>query len=338
MPIRSRLAAGTGVVAIAAALALVGSAPASAHSGQFFTNAASGESGGFATISQTDAGITLLPDLSGQYASAVEIYNEVGYAIAGGGEQTGTLYFWDHTTGAVTDSRPLTLDPEFSDVAFIVEVFALDTTKGSTLPDGTLLTIVRINFDDEEINEGIWLSSIDPTTGIVSPLLDLTGYVNDFDLFLHVDSLATDPMTGITYLLTDFDDGTPLYSAVDFVGGTVADPVALPGVQDVLGDGYILGADFTDVGVLFFFYTLGGEGSEDVFASLTGAITANPSAVAIGAVDDDAVSTRALAYDPAPRLADTGANLVNPAIAALALLGFGAAVVIVSRHRRVTAA
>jgi hypothetical protein len=332
MPIRHRIAAGAGVFAIAAAIALAGSVPASAHSGQFFTNAASGESGGFATISQTDATITALPDLSGQYATAVEIYGEQGYAIDGDDEETGTLYFWDHTTGAVTDSRPLVLDPTFAEGAFIVDIRALDTTVGSTLPDGTLLTIVRINFG-EEVNEGTWLSSIDPATGTVTPLLDLTGYINDFDDFLYVDSLATDPTTGVTYLLTDFDDGMPLYSTVDFVGGTVADPVALTGVNEVLGDGYILGSDFTDAGVLFFIYNSTEEGSQDAFASLTGAITANPSATFIGAVDDEDVSTNALAYDPAPKLADTGLNLVNPAIAALAMLGLGAAVFIVSRRR-----
>ena len=339
MSIRTRLAAGTGVVAIAAAIALAGSAPASAHSGQFFTSAFLGDVGpGFATISQTDATLAYLPQVAEVGVSAVEIWNEAGYAINGEGQDNDTLLFWDHTTGAITGTAPITLDPLFFDGAFINTVRALDTTKGSSLPDGTILTLAEINFG-EEVNEGLWLSSIDSTTGVLTPLVDLTGYIDEFedaegdDLF--IDSLATDPTTGITYVLVDFDDGTPQYLAVDIANDFVAPPAPLPGVNAILGDGYMMGADFTDTGVLHYFYSVFGEGEPRVFASLSAAITANPAGVFSGILGD--VSTPALAYDPAPKLAATGLNFVNPAIAALALLGLGGAVVVISR-RRLTAA
>jgi hypothetical protein len=324
MPIRHRIAAGAGVITIAAAIALAGSAPASAHSGAFYTSASLGEGGyGFATISPTDAAVALLPTVAGLEAEAVEIWNEIGYAISGEGDDNDTLYFWDHTTGAVTGSAPLAIDPAWpATTPVLLNVYALDTTKGSTVPDGTILTFAEINTGPE-VNVGTWLSSIDPATGYVTPLVDVTGLEDD----TFVDSLATDPLTGVTYALVDYNDGLPQYSVLDIAAGTYATPAPLSAVRDSIGSGYMQGSDFTDEGILHFFYS--SEGS--VFAHLNGAITSNPTATVAGPVDD--VETDALAYDPAPKLADTGLNLVNPAIAALAILGLGAAVVVVSRRR-----
>jgi hypothetical protein len=325
MPIRHRLAAATGVVAIAAAIALAGSAPASAHSGQFFTLAKFGDGYAFATISQADATVVGLPTPLAQAAAAVEIWNEVGYAIGNVGQFTDTLYFWDHTTGAITGDKPITLDPAFPAQTPVLQgVFALDTTKGSSVPDGTILTFARINTGGE-INQGTWLSSIDPATGVLTPLVDVTGLEAD----TYVDSLATDPVTGVTYALVDYNNGVPQYAPINIAAKTVGAPVALTAARNSLDYGYMGAADFTNEGLLYFFHSSGR------FAHLTGSITSDPSAVAIGPISN--VSERALAYDPAPQLAETGLNLVNPAIAALALLGFGAAVVVVSR-RRVTAA
>lgn len=342
MPIRHRIAAGAGVFAIAAAIALAGSAPASAHSGQFFTEAEIGDGpDGFATISQSDAAVTQLPELADVDANAIEIWNEAGYAIAAVGNSNDTLVLWDHTTGAVTGTHPLTLDPAFSPNSFLINVQAMDTTKGSSLPDGTILTLATVNTGFE-INQSLWLSSIDPATGIVYPLVDLTGYLDelqeDEDAELYLDSLATNPLTGVTYIFIDFNDGTPQYVAVDIATDTAAAPVPLVNVEGALGEGYIQGADYTDTGVLFFYYFVFGEvegPGSTVFANLAADITTSPAATLIGEVGD--VSSGALAYDPAPMLANTGLNFVNPAIAALALLGLGGAVVVISR-RRLTAA
>src|SRR5690606_3331411 len=182
MFVRHRLAAGTGVIALGAALALTGAAvPASAHSGTFYTSAwsAEAEAGGFATINQANGALALLPQPAGVFAYAVELWNEPGYALVGGdGESPETFVPWDHTTGAITASLAMTLNPDFAETAILRDVGSLDTTTGSTLPDGTILTIAWIGFSDEDPDYiEPWLSAIAPATGVVSPLVDLTGFV-----------------------------------------------------------------------------------------------------------------------------------------------------------------
>jgi hypothetical protein len=334
MPIRHRLAAATGVVSLAAALALVGTAPASAHSGNFFVNAyfEDLDAGGFGTISTTDAALTPLPELADEPVSAIEIYDEKAWALDNEGQFNDTLLRWDHTTGAFTGSAPITLDPAFDDDASIFFVTGLDTTKGSTgVSDGTILTLALINFGDE-INQSTWLSSLDGQTGILTPLVDLVEIAPVQDQ-LSFDSLATDPATGVTYVFLNYGDGLPYFVTVDIATDDVSAPVALPAVAEVGGDGYIAGADFNDTGVLYFFYVE--FSTTQIFAKLDGAPSTSAVVTEIGPAVP--LSPGALAYDPAPKLADTGVNLVNPAIAALALLGLGAAVVIVSRRRAVTA-
>jgi hypothetical protein len=331
MPIRHRLAAATGVVAIAAALALVGAAPASAHSGNFFVNAyfADRDAAGFGTISTTDAALTGLPQLPNVFVSAIEIYEEKAWGIYGDGQQNNTILRWDHTTGALMGDAPITLNPAFDDDALLVNTFGLDTTKGSSgVPDGTILTLTIINFGDE-LNQSTWLSSIDGQTGVINPLVDLAVLAPNDGEYI-IDSVATDPTTGITYVFFISQGfAAPLFATVDIATDAVGTPVELPAVKAAAGNGYIPAADFNDAGVLYFLFDE--FSTTQVFAKFDGAPSASAAVTVIGPAVP--VSQGTLAYDPAPKLANTGLNFVNPAIAALALLGLGGAVVVISRRR-----
>ena len=315
---RTRIAAGAGAVALAAAMTVVGTAPAHAHTGSLFTQSIVGEGvANFATISTADATVTPLPTAVNVFAAGLEIWNEQGYAIGGPGEGADNLYFWDHNTGAITQELPLTLAVGWGDLD---SVNSLDTTKGSVLPDGTLLTIVEFEVGEEAVE--LWIASIDPATGIITPLVNFSDVEGDIIL----DSLATDPTTGITWAFVDGEGPQSAYP-IDFTAMTYGDPVSMEGLWDSVGSGYISGADFNDAGQLWFIYNFEGR----ALVSLDGAVATEATGTVAGPVED--VAGYALAWDSAPQLAATGLELVNPAIVALGLLVAGGAVVLVTRRR-----
>jgi LPXTG-motif cell wall-anchored protein len=190
------------VAAATTALALTVTVPVSAHTGSLFTVAASGDTTEtFASISSTNAAVSPIGGaIPG--AGGVEIFNETAYAIF----EDGHLVTWDHNTGAILTSVPLSIEGYDS-----FGVFALDTTT-----DGTLLTYARVTYteDDALITEE-WVASLDPATGVLTPRVEVT----DVDPFL--DSLATNPVTGVTYSFVDIDDGVPQYVTIDLAAASV---------------------------------------------------------------------------------------------------------------------
>lgn len=312
---------GLGLVAVTA-FGFLGAAPASAHTGALFTVYDGGDTDSFATISQTDASVTPLANSLPDEASAdsIEIFNEQGWAI-GEGEDGSYIYPWDHSTGLAGTPVPI-VGAEIQDYEFS-GAHALDT-----LLDGTIISFGGYNPLDEEseLDERDFVGSIDPVTGVWTPLVELTDAVG------FLDSLATDPTTGITYALVDEDDGTPQFIIIDFAGSTYAGPTALPAIEEALGEGWMRGADFDTSGTLWFFY-------DGVLAHTTGAFTAAVSAVEVGPyVQGEAspIEDYALAYDPAavvsPQLADTGVPVASIAGGALALLVAGGVLFAVRRR------
>lgn len=312
---RSRVAAGTGAVALAAALTLVGAAPAHAHTGSLYVQSM-GDGNSFATISTTDAAVTPLPTPTDIASRGIEIWDDQAYAIAPPGN-VHTLYRWDHTTGAITTETELTLEPGRGELEY---VSSLDTASGGVLPDGTLLSIVT--FDSGDGSEQ-WVASIDPATAVISPLI----YFSDIEGTFYLDSLATDPTTGTTWAFVDPDVGVQHAYALDFTTRTHGDPVPMEGLWHSVSTGYIAGADFDESGTLWFIYLY----DSAYLVHLDGPVGVETTATAVGEVPP--VATYSLAWDHGKRLADTGLELVNPAIAALALLGLGGAVLLVSRRK-----
>jgi len=315
----SRVLSGAGIGAVVLSLALVGAGPAGAHTGSLFTVISPSESPSvFATISQTDATTTALPGgLPDAGSDGLEIFNETGYVLLRSGDPTeSSIATWDHTTGLVGTTVALTAPLGTT----INNVHGLDTTV-----DGTIIAIADLSVLDGEFPVDVdAIISIDPATGLIAQLVDITGASSYFD------SLSTDPTTGITYLWVDEDDGTPQYIVLDLVAGTYDPTVDLLQVQDDLGGGYMKGADFDTSGTLWFFY-----GSQ--LASLTGSPSETVGAVSSGINGGDVADIN-LAYDPyvAPPkavLAETGLNVGGIVAGGLALLGAGLVVVFASRRR-----
>ena len=368
---------GLGTAALAA-FALVGAASASADSQSLYTVYAASDaetndvvSQSFATISATDAGVTPFGTVDPTVpVVATEIYAGTGYGISendGGGPSVLT---WNISTGAASSPVAIQKDPATEIAPPITRVIGLDTTVNSPdLPDGTLLTIAQFGDDvplgsqeatapraaeSQEANADVvqaqyWLGTLDATTGYFFALVNLSAAVFGGDAQGYLDSIATDPTTGTTYVLFDYDNGTPLYLTADFAGHTWDGPTPLPNVEDALGGGFMEGADFDASGTLWFIYDQFSKGEMaqvvpiigdgNPLASTTGAFGTDVGASAIGGVPDsetDQIAEFALTVGPAytpPALAKTGFPMAGFAGAAGMLLLVGAAGVFVTRRR-----
>jgi LPXTG-motif cell wall-anchored protein len=344
---------GVGIAAIGL-LGLTGIASVGAHTGSLFTVGYGDDFEAFSTIGQSDAVVTPLPThTTGNYEwYAVEIVGEQAYALGAISEsQDDRTYYittWDHSTGA--QGAPVAITSPVPDVEF--DVWALDSRA-----DGTLLVLVEL--EQEGADE--WVASVDPATGTLTLLIDMSG-VSDF-----LDSLATDPTTGTSYVLADENDGLPEFLPLDFsvVPGTYSGvPIPIPAIQTALGNGYMTAADFDTAGTLWFYYRLlptQGPGAgvtprlsdgdlefavtdpTGLLASTTGVFGTTSSAVSSGNVDSpDGYSNGALAFDPvappAPAvLPDTGVDLSVAGFAGLTLLIVGLGAFAYTRRRTASA-
>ncbi len=236
--------------AMVAALTLGGAAAATQAAGEpdGLYSATGGEVGtNFVQLDKTDATATNLSDpLLNRVIISVEVVNGLGYAI-GLTDGVYSVFTWDITTGAILTSVPVSLEGVDLETA---QLFALDTTN-----DGTLLTYLRIG---QEVGQ-MWIVSIDSVSGVLTPLVDVTNVDADLETRRIFEGLATNPVTGVTYALADYNDGVPAYSPVDLNAGTVGASEALTGIAESVGTGYIREGDFDASGVLWFIYS--GEGT-----------------------------------------------------------------------------
>lgn len=307
----SRISSRVALGALVVAGLTFAAAPVGAHTGSLFTVT---DEGSFATISGADASVApLSPSNLGDYSvNGIEIFNEVGYVLLTQSDDTDTNYLvatWDHSTGAL--GTPVQLVGEL-DVT-LNSVYGLDTTN-----DGTLLAFADVTVLEGEFPINYtWVVSIDPATGLVTGLVDITGATP------YEDSLATDPTTGITYAFVDEDLGLPQYLQLDLAAGTFTGPTDLDEIQATLGDGYIYGADFDTAGTLWFYYN-GFDEDNDGLSYTTGPFSETVEGVFVGE-PNVSVNEVNLAYDPyvAPQLAATGLPLLPLALAGAGLLGLG---------------
>lgn len=314
-----------------AALALGGAAATSSAVGEpdGLYSATEGEGGSnFVQLDKSTAAATNLSDpLAGREIESVEVVNGLGYAI---GEADGvwSVFTWDIATGAILTSVPLTA-AGFEPGSF--QVFALDTTT-----NGTLLTYLRAG---DELNTQFWIVSVDPVSGVLTPLVDVANVDSDLEDRRIFEGLATNPVTGVTYALADYDDGMPAYSPVDLAAGTVGASEALTGIQSSVGPGYLREGDFDAEGVLWFIYS--GEGSS---VSRTNGPTevgteattlGDPEIVSKAITVGQTVVAPAPAPAPEPQLAATGFDAAPLFGGAGVLLAAGLGLLLVRRRATV---
>ncbi len=230
------------------AVGLIAASPASAHTNNMYTVVIDSDDagGGFSTYSKTDGKVALLPESTFVPTDfgGIEVAGEKGTAI-GYNEGSG-VFTWDHSTGTFGPYVAAFIDDPLQELDYL--------TGLDTLNNGTTVTLV--NYEQSNgvevptFTEHWAIASINAGTGEVIPLLDITDAISvEGDIDYNVDSLATDPLTGFTYVFiaTKYD---AYFLEADVAGGTVSDPNQFDG----FGEGRVLGADFDADGTLYFNY------------------------------------------------------------------------------------
>ncbi len=318
------------------ALGLVAASPASAHTNNLFTYLDSGfVTNGFATMSRTDATVAPLPttaDVVDEVAGA-EVFGEVGTAVGViyGDPAIYYVFGWDHTTGAASPLVPLYVDG--ADQVNVV-------TGLDTLLDGT--TITWVEYD---VTEGggefpptttySAIATVNKLTGELVPIIDTSALTVGDDAYGYT-SLATDPISGVTYgflnkanasYYVDLYPNTSSYGDATLLGG------------EGFESGDVLGADFDYDGILYFIYA--NNLAEQFELSTLGAPSTWPTAkrTYIGEAgnnyDGYPLANLALTLEHSALLASTGSGfplvwLVAGSVAVLA----GGITVMATRRRR----
>lgn len=182
------------------------------------------------------------------------------------------------------------------------------------------------------------IATVDSTTGELIPLVDLTDLlVEDYS----VNEIATDPISGVTYLFLSFDgDNLSYYTPIDLDAGTFDLPNIFTGAN--FESGAVLGADFDASGTLYFIYAnnLREEYELSTIGDPADWTTADRTLIGdAGSNYPDQsypVSPLALTTAPPLALANTGAEfpVALLVVGTVAVLGGVVTVVMVSRKRR----
>ena len=238
----------TSVALLATGLLLLGTPTAAfAHTDGLYSWANTGDDGTFATVDKSDAQLeAILALASPDQVTGMEICDENGYAV-GYLEGDAFVLGWNHSTGEVSDGPTLlTADPTFwagSDQVTVTQIVELDTTA-----DCTLLSIAEFEIVADQDTYTVWaVSTVDPETGLTEQVVVIPPFTQD----LNYTSVATDPLTGITYLFLEVENDLA-FVVLDLAGGTMS---SLSGLNGVTGhfssDGFPQGADFDAAGTLW---------------------------------------------------------------------------------------
>lgn len=340
---------------------LIAGAPlaASAHTGQLFTWAytlfTDSVSGGFAHVSQTDGSLTPVggvddPDFM---ASGGEVCDEKAWAIAVEGEAAASVFTWDHSTGAFGALVDLTADT--ADFEGATSVSIEDAYSADTLSDCAALAYVEYYVNVEGGGgPALWLSSIDVASGATTPLVQLITDAEGDDVEYNWGGIATNPLTGVTYLWFqlggdgDGGDGLPYVVTADLATGTLGVPVVMAGAVDFYSESeaFVTEADFEPSGILWL--SLGVNDLEQfrllsfpVGADLAGGGFSEHGAIPYieqGSTSGTVVrAPDVLTYDPEPALAATGSQPVGALLLGGSLMIGGVLVAIYSARRRALA-
>jgi hypothetical protein len=334
----ARTAASTAIAALAlTALSLGAASPASAHTNNIYGFVYQDGPTGIATYDRLNADATVLPDSTdiGADIRGIEVSNETGTGVGftPGDPDSYFVFGWDHSTGAVSAPTELTVDvPGFVE---ITDLFGLDT-----LPNGTLITWVQYSaFSGEFPAPFSAIATLNPATGELTPVIDMSDLLLGDPADYRLRSLATDPISGQTFaFLSAFAATPPAYVGLNIAAGTHGDAALFNGTG--FEDGFVSGADFDADGTLFFIY--GNDDREIYELSSVGAPSTWDTAArhyigdAAGNLGINPVAQAALTIEITPALASTGSSfplvwLVAGTVAVLV----GGLTVVTARRRKV---
>ena len=330
---RSRLAFAGVAVAAAAGLVLVPSA-ATGHTDNLFTWVGTDDGSGFGTTSKTDAALTALSVEAGlelEVASGVEVCNEVGYAVGGRLDGSGTpaIVTWDHSTGALL-SEPVDLWIEGGDVDGVVEL--------DTLADCSILTIA---FLEGEVPEAA-LVSVDLATGELAIVADLTSSP-------QLPSGVATNAAGTTFVFAGDYGVNGVFTTVDVTTGALGAPwTELGGLIEFFeGGGPLFGVDFDASDTMWLIIGADSEETHYLVSFAAGAdlATAQPTEIGSYAFEGEDViastpfplaaegHTPVPAPGSEPQLAATGAELPAGIVLGAGILLLTGAALLIARRR-----
>lgn len=330
--------------ALVALVVLGFAAPAAADEGDLYTAVTfdvDGDDSGFSLLAADGTVAPFAPTYSTDdiEVSGVEVFNGQGYFLARvDGEDSYVVGTWDVTTGVGSPGVPIDLsafDPaEVDEIA----VWGFDATSDGTLL--VLLTVEPVDGADET-----WIARVDPITGALVPIVVLPE-VFEPDNNTFYDSLATDPITGTTFVFVDDDNNVVSAIPVQLSGPTVGAVVEFGAAAKP--DSWLNGADFDTSGVLWY---LAGEVDGLTLSSLAGPglvadwTNGTRTVVDVNGADADLESNALATWSPvvvpvtpaapepvAPELAATGVDLSVLGGVGFTLFAAGALLLVVRRR------
>jgi hypothetical protein len=231
------------------AMGLVAASPAAAHTNniyefiQYNDTTSDVDTQSFATIGRTDGVATSLPtsyvneffDLAG-----AELFDERGTFIDNDGEEAWYLHAWNHITGEIGLPLELYVDAEDSGLTRVVEL--------DTLNDGTTITFAEYFIAN---GTSAAIMSIDLSSGELTELVSLSDLVY-FETQYLPTGIATDPLTGVTYVFLINEVEQVFFITLDVAAHTHSAPVQFTDASFAVG--VISGVDFDADGTLWFNY------------------------------------------------------------------------------------
>ena len=329
------LAARAGIAAVTlTALGAAAATPAAAHTNNMYTYVYPTEAqNGYVTYSKTDGTTAFLsptsPDRNEFQIVGIEVANEKGVELFGT-EEGWRVGLWDHSTGEIQPPVDVTLPG-----ADLLQVIGLDT-----LNDGRTVTLVSFEINFGEDSEVFWaVAELSPTTGVLTPLVDVSSVMGDGpEIYFYFTSLATDPLSGITYVFLRQDDTSAVYFLpVNVAGNSAGTVTQFTGTG--FAEGHIDGSDFDADGTLYFNYEDATAESDSFSLSKLGAPSTWPTAartqISLAPAEADREIFELALTIEHTALADTGSELP---LAAWMLVGTvavvaGGVTVMVARRR-----
>lgn len=289
---------------------------AAAHTGNLYTWAYSEDSNffGITKISTADASLTqLAPAPVVQYVTGADICNEAAFGVVDSNEETeipGVLT-WNHDTGVLGTQHDLTANiadfPDSTDVDAL-EAFAADSLSGCSA-----IAYVRYEVTDgENTTFPIFVSYVDVATGLTTPITELPELSEGSSI--EWEGIATDPVTGVTYLFAAFL-GTTHFAVLDVTTGAVSGMQSMDGLWAFFDESnqFPVEADFQPDGKLWMLIGVNELEEFHLVSFAAGASLAAASPTDVGDLDAGDGATffegdNVLTYDP-EALANTGGGV-----------------------------
>ena len=314
--------AGTAAVALATLTIASPASAATLPAGQRITivdsiDEVGPQEGPFYDVDPADAATTAVGTGSGVYAYGLDVNDDgLGYLL--GYEDGYRIWTADANTGTASDPKPLhfATDPDPYDCGDL----DLNPATGELLVNCTWFTSETANVST--------ISTVDPATGLLTPIISLSG-VN----YIAFDAIALNSVTGVLWAFADVE-GYGSY----IIDRTLQTATFVSPMED-----YTPAADFDRDGQLFlsteqFDEEEGWEPSLAVADPSVGIFTFNENfADPAGELTFDAVYSLSVWGAPAPVLAETGLDstgVVPVALGSALLLLAGAAAILLARRRR----